>query len=64
VPLARELSLGEHSFTAEIVSDGGTVAIDGFLVEAQSERSPLPLLLGLMLGLAVMLVIVRASGRR
>ncbi len=64
LPLARGLSLGEHAFDLEVVTVGQGVAIDGFLVEAQSERSPLPLLIGLGLGLVAMFVVVRLSRRK
>ncbi|MHB1005803.1 MAG: cellulase family glycosylhydrolase [Chloroflexota bacterium] len=52
VPLARNLLPGEH--TAEVTLRGGTMALDGVVVQAQARTaSPWPLLAGLGAGLSV-----------
>ena len=51
IPIARGLPVGEHLVELMLVSDEGTLSLDGFLVRAGAERSPLPLLVGLGLGL-------------
>ncbi|MHB1131303.1 MAG: hypothetical protein ACYC4L_02830 [Chloroflexota bacterium] len=63
--VSRGLPLGEHTLELELVSEGKTVLFDGVIVQARGGKAnPLPLTLGLLMGLALFVIWARSQSRR